>query len=253
MNARIQIQEQVYDADLTSPLDISIPVRNGVENPNCYGADPVVFETIKTDNFIGSVRLGGSVNYQKLFITPHGNGTHTECYGHIVDSADTIQSCLTNFHFVGQLISITPEKQPNGDATITLQSLKEKIDSKDVPQALIIRTLPNLNEKKNKQYTGSNPPYFEKDALAWMATLEIQHLLTDLPSVDKEVDGGKLLAHHAFWNTPEKTRKNATITELIFVNNEIDDGIYLVNLQIISLEMDASPSKPILYKLKEVS
>lgn len=78
-------------------------------------------------------------------------------------------------------------------------------------------------------------------------------MLTDLPSVDKEIDGGKLLAHNAFWNTAGKVRKDATITELIYVSNEIADGYYLVNLQIISLEMDASPGKPVLYKLNEVS
>jgi hypothetical protein len=31
----------------------------------------------------------------------------------------------------------------------------------------------------------------------------IQHLLIDLPSVDKEKDEGKLLAHKAFWNVTD--------------------------------------------------
>ena len=67
-------------------------------------ADPVIFETIRSGNFIGSVREGGSVNYQKLHITRHGNGTHTECYGHILDDETaTIHSCHTEFHFIGRL------------------------------------------------------------------------------------------------------------------------------------------------------
>ncbi|MCB0558058.1 MAG: cyclase family protein, partial [Phaeodactylibacter sp.] len=72
----------------------------------------------------------------------------------------------------------------------------------------------------------------------------------DLPSVDREEDGGKLLAHRAFWSYPETPRTDCTITELIFVNNSIQDGLYLLNIMIASFEIDASPGKPVLYKLE---
>lgn len=77
-----------------------------------------------------------------------------------------------------------------------------------------------------------------------------------MPSVDKEKDNGALLAHKAFWNVTsvenvnEDARFNATITELIFVANDIIDGNYLLNIQIASFVNDASPSKPILYAIK---
>ena len=77
----------------------------------------------------------------------------------------------------------------------------------------------------------------------------VKHLLIDLPSVDREEDGGQLLAHKAFWQYPENIRANATISELIYVNNVIKDGLYLLNIQITALELDASLSKPVLYKL----
>ncbi len=73
--------------------------------------------------------------------------------------------------------------------------------------------------------------------------------------MDKEHDEGKLLAHKAFWNVKDVNDLNAdarlesTITEMIFVSNEVQDGSYLLNLQIASFENDASPSKPILYKI----
>ena len=76
-----------------------------------------------------------------------------------------------------------------------------------------------------------------------------QHLLLDVPSVDKEDDGGKLSAHHAFWRYPENTRSDCTITELIYVSDSIADGSYLLNIQIASFENDASPCKPVLYQL----
>jgi hypothetical protein len=66
----------------------------------------------------------------------------------------------------------------------------------------------------------------------------IQHLLIDLPSVDKEKDEGKLLAHKAFWNVTDvndlnlDARLEATITEMIYVPDNVADGSYLLNLQI---------------------
>lgn len=80
--------------------------------------------------------------------------------------------------------------------------------------------------------------------------------MIDLPSVDREEDEGKLLAHKAFWNVKdinnlnEDARLDCTITEMIFVPNEIQDGSYILNIQIASFENDASPSKPVLYAIR---
>jgi hypothetical protein len=85
--------------------------------------------------------------------------------------------------------------------------------------------------------------------MEWIVANQIEHLLVDIPSVDKEQDEGKLLAHKSFWQFPFNTRKNATITELIYVPNHIPDGYYLVNLQYYPFPMDASPSRPLIYAL----
>ncbi|WP_300410278.1 hypothetical protein, partial [uncultured Alcanivorax sp.] len=90
----------------------------------------------------------------------------------------------------------------------------------------------------------------EEDAAEFIKKIGVQHLLIDLPSIDKEKDDGKLLAHKAFWDLDGKIRKNATITEFIYVKNKIEDGKYILNLQIASFENDATPSKPILYKIE---
>ncbi len=63
---------------------------------------------------------------------------------------------------------------------------------------------------------------------------KIEHLLIDLPSVDRESDGGKLEFHHAFWGVPNDPQFHKTITELIFVPNHIPDGDYILNLQTVS-------------------
>ncbi|MBX2969173.1 MAG: cyclase family protein [Cyclobacteriaceae bacterium] len=246
----IHTHQKKYSANLGEPLDISLPLREGKNNPNCYWADPVRFETIESGNFIGSVARGGPVNHQKITITPHGNGTHTECYGHISPDGISVTQALNQYHHVAELISVEPVKISTGDFIITREMIAEKI-SHEV-QALIIRTLPNSTDKRLRQYSGTNPPYLAEDAAAFVADRGIQHLVLDLPSVDKEVDGGRLAAHKAFWKFPHSIRTGCTITELAYIDNAIADGLYLLNLQITSLELDASPSKPVLYKLKEV-
>lgn len=238
-----------YKADLNRPIDISLPLRQGEDNPNCYWAEPVAFETIEFGDFTGDVAMGGSCNYKKVIITPHGNGTHTECYGHISPSAEaTINNCLKDFLFTAQLITIIPEKLSNGDKVITTDSIKQAF-SDNGQEAVIIRILPNDEQKKLFRYSGSNPPYFLPEVMDFFVDKNIHHLLVDLPSLDREEDGGKLAAHHKFWRYPEAVRRNCTVTELVYVENYIKDGMYLLNLQITSLELDVSPSKPVLYQL----
>jgi len=145
------------------------------------------------------------------------------------------------------VVTVAPEKL-NDDFVISKKQLQFALGNKK-RQAIIIRTLPNMKDKLSAQYSHSNPPYLLEDAAIYLRDKGIDHLLIDLPSVDKEKDEGKLLAHNAFWNTNGKTRLNATITEFIFVPNTVDDGTYFLNLQIAPFENDASPSKPILYAL----
>jgi kynurenine formamidase len=109
--------------------------------------------------------------------------------------------------------------------------------------------------KKNRNYSHTNPHYLTEEAAAYIREIGITHLLIDLPSVDREEDEGKLLAHKAFWNVKNvvvlnaDARMDCTITELIYVPDTVLDGNFLLNLQIASFENDASPSKPVLYAL----
>ncbi|MBK9767712.1 MAG: hypothetical protein IPP63_12210 [Chloracidobacterium sp.] len=48
--------------------------------------------------------------------------------------------------------------------------------------------------------------------------------------------------------THTATRIYSTITELIYVPNEVSDGVYLLNLQIAPFATDAAPSRPMLLK-----
>lgn len=247
-------QNRTFAFNPAAPLDISLPLAPGENQVNCFWAEPVQFDVIQVGDFVGSVADGGSTNYKRVHLTPHGNGTHTECYGHISpDPAATLNRCLRRFLFVARLVSVQPRPQPNGDQVVMLADVQRELeggpDAVIQPEALIMRTLPNHKTKRTRQYSGTNPTYLEPALAHYLATQYIEHLLLDLPSVDREEDGGELLAHHAFWQYPHATRQQATITELIFVPDELEDGLYLLNLQVTSLELDASPSKPVLYQL----
>ena len=156
---------------------------------------------------------------------------------------------------MAELISVQPELQ-NEDLVITKIQIENALNGTS-PEAIVIRTLPNNSEKLSKKYSNTNPPYLSEDAAIFIRESGIQHLLIDLPSVDKEHDQGKLLAHKAFWNVKDvanlnaDARINSTITEMIFVDDAVKDGSYLLNLQIAPFENDASPSKPILFAIKK--
>jgi arylformamidase len=248
MLALIHHNNQQYRIDLSEPLDISMPLRSGVKSANAWYASAFEATPVVMGDFVGSVAQGGFVNFCDVKINPHGNGTHTECVGHISKEPFTINQCLQTFFFLAKVISIFPIRMDNGDHIIYKELIQKKMNG-IVPEALIIRSLPNDRLKMTAQYSGKNPPYFHHDALNYLQKIGVKHLLTDLPSVDREEDGGKLLAHRAFWQYPHAIRSDATITELIYVPAPVQDGNYFLNLQIASFELDASPSKPVLYKI----
>ncbi len=251
LDFRISINGLKYKADLASPFDIALPLEAGSTSVRAFWAPPLEIEPVRMGAFIGSTLEGGAVNFKNVKLNPHGNGTHTECVGHIAKAPISINKCLTNFHFPAKLVSMLPQKAVNGDRVITRKEMENILEPNEV-KALIIRTLPNDDLKIRTNYSGANPPYLTAETVQFLVECGIDHLLLDLPSVDREEDGGKLAAHKAFWCYPDNIRYQATITELIYVPSTVPDGYYLLNLQIIGLEMDASPSKPVLYALNAV-
>jgi kynurenine formamidase len=229
-------------------------LSNTDENPIAWYIEKPVIEPVVFGDWIGKVSEGSSsTNFNNIFFNPHGHGTHTECLGHITKEFYSINQSLKQFFFLAELISVQPELQ-NEDLVITKIQIENALNGAS-PEAIVIRTLPNNSEKLSKKYSNTNPPYLSEDAAIFIRESGIQHLLIDLPSVDKEHDQGKLLAHKAFWNVKDvvnlnaDARINSTITEMIFANDTVKDGSYLLNLQIAPFENDASPSKPILYKV----
>lgn len=250
MKTTIHYHNEDYVIDLGAGIDIALPIQRAENAASAWYCPPSDISPVMTEHFVGSVQKGGAVNFNNISFNPHGNGTHTECVGHISKEFYSINQLLKRSFFLAQLVTIEPKKIEE-DQVITLEQLKAVFNTTKKLEALVLRTLPNLEDKKTRQYTNTNPPFVEAKAMNWLYEQGIRHFLIDTPSVDKEVDGGALAAHHAYWNYPANPRLDATITELVYVSNEVSDGLYFLNLQTAAFENDATPSKPILYLINK--
>ncbi len=239
--------------DTGKPLDLSIELSNDESNPRAWYVSPPVFEPVRTEHYTGSIAEGGSVNFRDIFFNPHGHGTHTECLGHITKEVFSVNDRIHEYFCEAQVLSITPREITNEtdmsiDKVITADQLSGVSDNVD---ALILRTLPNDSAKRNTNYSETNPAYLHVEGASVLIQKGIKHLLVDLPSVDRENDNGELVFHHAFWEVPENPNHSRTITELIYVENEIQDGKYILELQVAPFKNDAAPSRPVLYKIEK--
>ena len=247
MKTTIEINNQTINVDLSKPLDISLPIQANEENPLAWYLTEPTIEPVQMEDWVGKVSEGASVNFNNIYFNPHGHGTHTESFGHISEEFYSVNDALKTFFFIAEVISVNTT-EVGEDEIIFEETIRQALNRK-TPEAIVIRTLPNTLEKKTKHWSNTNWPFLHEKAAHYLREIGVKHLLIDLPSIDQEMDEGKLLAHKAFWNYPENPRKDCTITELIYVPDSIVDGEYLLNLQMASFHNDASPSKPVLYKI----
>ncbi|MFM7566361.1 MAG: cyclase family protein [Flavobacteriales bacterium] len=230
--------------DTSSFIDLSIGISpNGVRA--WYLNSPRITPVME-NGFIGSVAEGGAVNFRDIYFNPHGHGTHTESHGHISTDVYPVSQCFNQFFFDAQLITIIPTII-GADRVITADQLA----CVQPGEALLIRTEPNHQNKCTMNYSDTNPTYMDVACVSKLNECGIKHLLVDMPSVDREVDGGALAFHHAFWNVPDAPILDRTITELIFVPSEVEDGSYVLELQLANFTNDAAPSRPLLYQKRK--
>ena len=247
MIAEIKCNSKKYTIDLSKPIDISIAIDPAKQNINAWYLEDPKITPVTDGDWEGSVQKGGDVNFNTIQFNPHSHITHTECVGHITEKVHSVNENLKQFFFLAEVITVVPELI-DGDMVISKKQLQYALGKKK-RDAVVIRTLPNLKEKKSYQYSNTNPSYLLEEAAVFLREKGVKHLLIDLPSVDKEKDGGKLLAHNAFWNTKGELRLDATITEFIYVPNAVEDGTCFLNIMIAPFENDATPSKPVLYEI----
>ena len=241
MIVSVSVNGNEYTANLKEPISIGIPVarKSGVSS---FGIANAKYVDYRDGGFIGNKNLGGPCNLETITFTPHGNSTHTECLGHIA-----LEKFYVNVEIEDTFLSAT---------LITLENTGDALDFTGFNwqelnniQALIIRTKPNNEGRKELDYSGKPTSYISVADMQQIVQSGIEHLLIDLPSVDPEWDEGKLEAHHIFWDYPKNPRLNCSITEFVYVPDNQNDGKYLLKLNIAPFISDAAPSNPTLYKL----
>ena len=257
MKIIIEIGGQRYATDKTSGISLAIPLHFDGPQPSFFDAQPATANTLETGSFTGDTRHGGSCNVRTLHLTPHCNGTHTESVAHITRDGPLLVGSRTSLHGA-TLVSVTPE-QRGKDIVVTARQLENaltKFNDGQQRAAVIVRTLPNDKSKLTRRY-GDGTAWFEPAAMGLCAGIGVEHILTDLPSLDPMHDGGRLAAHYAFWGLlpgerrgERVTRPHCTVTEMIYVPDEAADGYYLLDLQIPALVSDAVPSRPVIYPLE---
>ena len=280
MKIMIELSNEKYQLNTLKPLSLAIPVifqtkENIAMQPNHFSAHFAASEPMNAGTFIGDTEQGGSCNVNELTINPHCNGTHTETVAHICDfkhehSKKIIDIYLPPF-MPCVLVSINPKHRCDtsenytpalsaNDELITRIALEDLIGrySNEQLQCLALRTLPNNEDKCRQIYAQNNqPPFFSREAILYLNEREVEHLILDIPSLDRLHDDGLLTCHHLFWQVDEgnhqaseKSLVNKTITEMAFIDNEISDGFYFINLQVPAFANDAAPSNPTLYGCK---
>ncbi|HVZ38300.1 MAG TPA: cyclase family protein [Candidatus Kapabacteria bacterium] len=259
-----------WQIDTDAAHDISIPLHFNGPQPRAFGIDAAISRPVEAGGFVGDTRRGGACNCETVTLNPHGNGTHTECLGHVVDERVAVAAVLREPFLPAVVASVTPLNAGNGDKALEGAAVGDRVITRralvnalealgSVPReffsALVLRTLPNDESRLNAAYSGTNPAYLTPAAMRLIRELGVRHLLLDLPSVDREEDDGRLAAHRIFWDLPAEGHlgpeplEARTITEMIFVGNHIADGCYMLNLQIPHFMLDAAPSRPLLFGL----
>ena len=251
--------------DIGHAIDLSIPIDPHGPHPRFFCDAQASAAPLRSGDFVGRVAEGGAANAEWIHFLAHCHGTHTECAGHLSARAQRVGDQLANRPWLAQAVSLTGV-EPNatgeryalppvaGETLLTCADLRAACGAGlEAIDALVIRTLPNDADKRERNYS-QHPvyPVLTEAAMLWLAQSGLTHLLIDTPSVDRAHDDGRLANHRQWWGYDDQgdiARPERGITEMIFVPDEARDGLYLLDLQLAPFVSDATPSRPLLFPL----
>ena len=255
-----------YKIDSNNFIPLSIPYNFNGSQPNFYNVTKGSAKPLIINNTIYSMLNGSSCNVSEINMNVHCTGTHTECVGHIIKNKISVAECIDKIFFPTILLTVKPslfykcnDKYHVGvgknENVISKEMIKNNCKNLNnyKPLCIIVRTLPNPKKKQFFCYSDNTPPFFTNDAIDFICKKNIQHLIVDIPSIDRMSDNGLLGNHHIFWKNKNNISINKsskkTITELAYIPNKIKDGFYFLNIELPHFQIDAAPSRPILFPI----
>ena len=261
MNIEFDNEGHRYLCDLASGVSLVSPIRFDKADSNPWNADAASKSPVTIGDFVGSTQSGGSCNVDQLSMIPHCHGTHTETIGHIVDGDHFVSDLSIPSLIPAVVVSVSAIEAEStsetylpsfgkSDRVITAEDLKNAyVKWKGfAASALIIRA-------------GSTEGFFTNEAMAAIVEVGFEHLLVDLPSVDRLDDDGLLSNHRIFWNLEAASREVASSSRVNSHDHRIDqrsvptkvtDGPCLLSIQVPAIESDAAPSRPVVFPITRV-
>lgn len=260
--ARVSFGKTEISVDLARPISLARPIDFSGREVRHFGAPAPESHPFAIPGFSGSVATGASCNCSTITLTPHCNGTHTECVGHLTQEPLSAYQVVPVGLVPALLLTVEPREAAvsgestkpaphQGDRLVTGGSLERAWPAvvPVTPRALVIRVKPA---------DSAVAPYLSREAAVLLVERGIEHLIVNLPSIDRGEDEGQLTAHRVFFGLPagsrslvQAKRAQCTITELAWIADDATDGFYLLELQVPALGGDAVPSRPLLYGVQQ--
>jgi len=222
--------------------DLSLPVG---DIPRAWYIDAPTFEPVRLGNWVGSVGEGGAVNFFNVGFNPHAHGTHTETAGHILPERHSVHRYFKDYFTKALVLTVAPS---NGVVSLKDFKARWEIIGDSAVASVIVRTESEPRSVATHAYSNTDWPYLDAAIGTFLREQGVDHLLIDQPSVDREEDGGALACHRAFWGPQPEKLLHRTISELLYIPAHVQDGYYLLNLQVAPFDNDAAPSRPLLYR-----
>lgn len=250
MKAQIDWKGSLLTVDFSQGKSLAIDLQPGGPHPSFFSDSAASVRPLARDGFVGDMASGGSCNAQVIEFSPHSHGTHTECIGHISPDHASVTHTIDQRPTLMQLITVPSELLENGQ--FIPAEVLAGINQFD-GEALAVRTMPNELSKQWRNYDDAPAyPVFTLDAMGLLSNSPLLHLLIDTPSLDSP-DNTELENHAIWWGLDGNTAPGVpnpgirSITEMIFVADDIPDGEYWLDLQLPPLISDAVPSRPMIY------
>jgi arylformamidase len=245
------------DLDFAAATALALQLDFNAPHPRHFGAPAAESLPLRLGDFEGEVVRGASCNCSRITLVPHCNGTHTEGVSHLTVQQVPLQQYVPLWPLPALLLSVAPvpaasssedsdpAPQP-ADEIITREALLRAWQpfALDGARALLLRTGATLGT--------DNPAYLSRQFMQELVARGIEHLVLDLPSVDRARDEGRLAAHRVFFGLPphsvdraQAARAQCTITELAHFPASLADGPCALQLQLAPFTGDAVPSRPL--------